>query len=81
MLGQKIVEGQQHLPVLRQAIRRFGILAFVGQQVKGERCTGFVWSHPDGLEALFGLGLHALGEFVQDIGRFVDQHRWWRVAP
>lgn len=70
---RKIVERQQPLAVLGQAIGRLGIFALVRhhKQVKGHLGLGTIRHLPDGLEPLLSLGLHALRQFVQNIGRFV----------
>ena len=66
MLGREIIKCQEHLAILGQALGRLGILRFIdgNEQVKGHLRPLPVWRHPDRLEALFGLRLEVLGQFV-----------------
>ena len=66
VLGREIIKCQDHLAILGQALGRLGILRFIdgNEQVKGHLRPLPVWRHPDRLEALFGLRLEVLGQFV-----------------
>ncbi len=74
MLGGEVVEGEQLLAILDQAGHGLVVLGRVGidEGVEGRlrRLAGL--GHPDRVQLLLGLGLQALGQLVQHVGRLVN---------
>jgi hypothetical protein len=68
VLRRKIVEGQQGLSVLRQALDGLRIALRIGghESVKGHLGPGPIRRHPNHLQTLFGLSPHVLGQLIQD---------------
>src|SRR6188472_4752392 len=74
VFGGEVVEGEQRLPVFHQAGRGLVVLGAVGvdEMVEGGRGRLPGLGHPDAVQVLLGLGLHALGQLVQNVGGLVD---------
>src|SRR3984893_9432286 len=73
MLGLKVVEGQQRIAVLGQAIGSSLVFDLVGFE-KGFECLDAILlglGHPDLLQRTLGLGVQALWHLVQDVGGLV----------
>src|SRR6516165_9626749 len=73
VLGRKVVERQQRIAVLGQAIGSSLVFDLVGFD-KGIQCLNGILlglGHPDLLQRTLGLGVQALGHLVQDVGGLV----------
>ena len=70
-LSGAIIEGPYHRAILGQALGRLGILRFLGGDAQGQRQSRplALWGHPDRLQAVLGLRLQVLGQFVSDLDR------------
>ena len=73
MLGREVVEGEQRLAVLLQALGRLVVLDLVAldERVECGFGVGLRLRHPDLLQSPLGLPLLAYGEFVEDVGGLV----------
>src|SRR5580704_5882 len=74
VLGGEIVERQQRVAILGQAIGRFVVFDPVGFD-KGFQCRNGILlglGHPDLLHRALGLGVQALWQLVQDVRGLVD---------
>ena len=80
-----VVELEQRLSILGQAITRTGMLGLerLDEQVERPVRFGTRLGHPDLVQHRLGLALHPLGHLVQHIGRLVHPERvpgnWARV--
>lgn len=74
VLGGEVVEGQEHLPILRQALDCLGVFRLVGLHEQVERLVGVLLrvGHPDGVQLRLGFRLKPLGQLVQHVGRLMD---------
>jgi hypothetical protein len=86
MLGREVVERQQHVPILLQAIRRAGVLRTEHLAERVERRFGRRprRRHPDRVQHLLCLALHALVHLVQHIGGLVhptSMAMWQSATP
>src|SRR5271167_3967213 len=73
MLGGKVVEGEQRLAVLAEALDSLLVLDAIAFDEAIECSLGVLpgLRHPDVLQCTLGLCLQALGQLVQDIRRLV----------
>jgi len=74
VFGREVVEGQQRVAILRQALSRLGVLALVGGHEQVERLLGIGLrrSHPDLMQLLLGLRLQSLRQLVEHVGRLMN---------
>ncbi len=74
VLGREVVEGQQRIAILDQALDSLVVLDAPGfdEGVKGEERILPGLGHPDLLQCPFGFRLLALRQLVQDVGGLVD---------
>ena len=70
VLGRELVEGQQRIAILDQALDSLVVLDAPGfdEGVEGEERVLLGLGHPDLLECAFGFRLLALRQLVQDVG-------------
>ena len=70
VLGREIVEGEQRLPILDQALDRLVVFDAPGLDEGIERRERILLGlgHPDLLQCSLGLKLLALRQLVEDIG-------------
>ena len=73
VLGGEVVEGEQHVAILGQALDRLVVLRAVDFRESIERGLGVLpgLGHPDVLKRPLGFGLQALRQPVEDIGGLV----------
>ena len=73
MRGRKVIECQENPSVFGQAISGLGVFLAVGRDEAVERllCLLLRLGHPNGLKHRFSGFLRGLGQFVEDVGRFV----------
>src|SRR5262245_58349561 len=73
VLGREVVEGEQHVAILDQALGRLVIFDAPGldEGVEGRKRILLVLGHPDFLQRPLGFRLLALRQFVEDVGGFV----------
>lgn len=74
MFGGEVVERQQRLTVLGQALGGLVVFEAVGldKGVEGGLGLGPGLGHPDVVQRALGLGLRALGQFVEEVRGFMD---------
>ena len=85
VLGGEIVEGEQRVAVLGQALHRLGVLGRVllHKYVQGGLRRGPIRRHPDLPQVLLHRRLHGLGNLVQHVGGLVhcaDRSRFCQRA-
>src|SRR5690349_19393117 len=74
VLSREVVEGQQLLTIFLEALRRLGVLGLIGldEKVEGLVSMRTRVGHPDLMELLFGTGLQALRQLVDDVTTLVE---------
>jgi hypothetical protein len=72
VLGREVVEGNQRVAILDQALDSLVVFDAPGfdEGVERGECILLGLGHPDLLERTLGLRLLALGQLVQDIGLY-----------
>ena len=73
VLRWKIVENQQSITILGEAVGGLGILGLIGVDEEIESLPGLLpaFRHPDLMKTLLGLLLKGFGQFVEHVGRLV----------
>src|SRR5262249_3376313 len=73
VLGREVVEGEQRVAILDQALDRLVVFDAPGldEGVEGRKRILLCLGHPDFLQRPLGFRLLALRQFVEDVGGFV----------
>ena len=74
MLGREVVEGQQHVVILLQALCRLRVFGLVESNKIIEVTLGLTLfrSHPNLMQFVFRLCLQALWKFIEHVSRLVN---------
>jgi len=73
VLGRKVVETEQYLPILDQNAGRLGGLCakIPYKPIKCLFCLSFGFSHPDFMQPRFGFAVDGFRQFIKHIGGLV----------